>query len=130
MWVDVKVDALVKYTKGLQSLSRRAIRWNDRRIDLKGSAQVARGTISLSDLCTDGLMRCSIPFEPTRQTWYLEAIGGSASEPLARKEGGPGPGGPGPRFAEGVVCSWSTPRPPACSGTESPQPCLLFRVFS
>jgi hypothetical protein len=68
MWVDVKVDALVKYTKGLQSLSRRAIRWNDRRIDLKGSAQVARGTISLSDLCTDGLMRCSIPFEPTRQT--------------------------------------------------------------
>lgn len=43
MWVNVEVDALVKYTKGLQFPSLQAIRWNDRRIDLKGPAQVEGG---------------------------------------------------------------------------------------
>ena len=74
MWVNSEVDALVKYTKGLAFPSLRAIRWGSRRIDLKGPAQVERGTMSLNYLCTDGLTRYSIRFEPTRQKWYLEAI--------------------------------------------------------
>jgi hypothetical protein len=74
MWVNVEVDALVKYTKGLQFPSLQAIRWDNRRIDLKGPAQVERGTMSLNYSCTDGLTRYSIRFEPTRHKWYLEAI--------------------------------------------------------
>lgn len=74
MWVNSEVDALVKYTKGLAFPSLQAIRWGQRRIDLKGPAQVERGTMSLNYLCTDGLTRYSIRFEPTRQKWYLEAI--------------------------------------------------------
>jgi hypothetical protein len=74
MWVNSEVDALVQYTVGLQFPSLQAIRWNNRRIDLKGPAQVERGTMSLDYLCTDGLTRYRIRFEPTRQKWYLEAI--------------------------------------------------------
>ena len=74
MWVNAEIDALVKFTRGLQFPSLQAIRWKNRRIDLKGSAQMERGTMSLNYLCTDGLTRYSIRFEPTRQKWYLEAI--------------------------------------------------------
>ncbi len=74
MWINSEVDALVKYTKGLQFPSLQAIRWNHRRIDLTGPAQVERGTMSLNYRCTDGLTRYSVRFEPMRQKWYLEAI--------------------------------------------------------
>jgi hypothetical protein len=74
MWVNAEVDALVKYTVGLQFPSLQAIRWNNRRIDLKGPAEVERGTMSLDYSCTDGLTRYRVRFEPARQKWYLEAI--------------------------------------------------------
>lgn len=74
MWVNTEVDALVKYTVGLPFPSLEAIRWGHRRIDLKGSIEVERGVTSLTYLCTNGLTRYRIRFEPTRQKWYLEAI--------------------------------------------------------
>jgi hypothetical protein len=58
----------------LQYPTLKAIRWENRRIDLKGPAQVERGTMALHYNCSDGLTRYSIRFEPTRQKWYLEAI--------------------------------------------------------
>jgi hypothetical protein len=81
MWVNAEVDALVRYTRGLRFPSLQAIRWDNRRIDLKGPAQVERGRGSVT---TESL---------------------SAAQLVTFKEGGPDPGGPGPRFAEGVVCS-------------------------
>jgi len=74
MWVNAEVDALVKYTKGVQFPSVQAIRWGTRRIDLKPPAQVERRTMSLTYRCTDGFTNYAIRFEPARQKWYLEAI--------------------------------------------------------
>jgi hypothetical protein len=86
MWVNSEVDALVRYTKGVQFPSLRSIRWDNRRIDFRGPAHVERGTMSLEYLCTDGLTRYSIRFELSRQKWYLEAIDDSGvaqtAEPL------------------------------------------------
>jgi len=79
MWINTEVDALVKYTKGLQFPTLQAIRWSHRRIDLTGPATVERGTMSLNYRCTAGLTRYSIRFEPMRQKWYLEAIDDSGS---------------------------------------------------
>jgi len=74
MWVNEEVDALVKYSRHLHYPTLQAIRWENRRIDFKGSAQVERGTMALHYNCSDGPTRYSIRFEPTRQKWYLEAI--------------------------------------------------------
>jgi len=74
MWVDCEIDALVKYSKGVQFPAIQAIRWSNRRINLDCPAYVERGSGSLNYLCTDGLTRYSIRFEPSRQKWYLEAI--------------------------------------------------------
>jgi len=86
MWLNVEVDALVHYVRGVQFPSLRAIRWGNRRIDLDSPARVERGTMSLNYVCTDGLARYSIRFEPKPQRWYLEAIDDSG---LARPCGGP-----------------------------------------
>jgi len=74
MWINEDIDALVKYTNGVQFPILQAIRWGTRRIDLHPVAHVERTTMSLTYRCTDGLSRYSIRFEPARQRWCLEAI--------------------------------------------------------
>lgn len=74
MWINEEVEAPVKYSKSRQYPTLQAIRWQNRRIDFKGLAQVERSTTSLRYDCSDSLTRYSIRFEPARQKWYLEAI--------------------------------------------------------
>ncbi len=74
MWIHQEVDALVRYTRGVQYPSLQAIRWGSRRIDLAGSTRVERSTMSLRYVCSDGLTRYWIRFEPRRMKWFLESI--------------------------------------------------------
>ncbi len=94
MWIHSEVEALVKYTRGQPFPALRAIRWGNRRIDFREPTRVERETTSLNYLCTVGLTRYSIRFEPMRQTWWLEAIDDSGLGPPG--ENPLPPGGPSP----------------------------------
>jgi len=74
MWMNQEVDALVAYRRGLQFPSLQAIRWNGRRIDIRGTPRIERRALGLHYDCTDGSTRYAVRFEPRTQKWYLEGL--------------------------------------------------------
>ena len=71
MWINEEVDVLARHVIGIQHPLVKAIRWQNRRIDMEGSGKVERKTIGLEYECTDGADRYFLHFTPRQGRWVL-----------------------------------------------------------
>jgi len=74
MWINEEVDVMARHVTGIHHPLVQAIRWRDRRIDMRGAGRVERKTIGLDYTCTDGVDRYFLHHAPKSGRWVLLSI--------------------------------------------------------
>ena len=74
MWINEEVDVLARHVTGIHHPLVKAIRWKNRRIDMRGAGRVERKTIGLDYTCTDGVDRYFLHHVPKSGRWVLLTI--------------------------------------------------------